>query len=120
MIPSPWVAAVLALATFRIVRLLGWDHLPVLVRARDWVAGKQTTSRGSHAARIGVAEPVEYGVGYRRPFFDLLFGCAYCLGVWVAVPVYVAWYFEPWWTLTILAPAALSAVVGIVARWLDP
>jgi Protein of unknown function (DUF1360) len=120
-LPSPWVGIVLVLATHRCVRLVGWDHLSVLVRARAWITGEHATNSGSTNARMGLtSERVEIQVAHRRPFFYELFGCPYCMSVWIGTAAYIAWYFEPWWTMTILAPAALSSAVGIVSRWLDP
>lgn len=121
MIPSPWVAAILVLATHRLVRLVGWDHLSILVKARAWITGQHATNSGSTNTRMNLtSERVEFQVAHRRAFFDELFGCPYCLSVWLGTAVYVAWYFEPWWTMTMLAPAALSSAVGMVSRWLDP
>jgi len=121
MIPSPWAAAILVLATHRLVRLVGWDHLSILVKARAWIAGEHATNSASTNARMGLtSERIEVNVAYRRRFFYELFGCPYCLSVWIGSGVYVAWYFAPWWTLTLLAAPALSSAVGIVSRWLDP
>lgn len=121
MIPVPWQAVILVLATHRLVRLVGWDHMPWLVKARAWISGEQATNTGTMAdrMRLTATEPTTQ-VGYRRPFWHDLFQCPWCLSVWIGIPIYVAWYFEPWWTTTISAPLALSAAVGVVARWLDP
>lgn len=121
MIPSPWIAVVLVLATHRLVRLVGWDHLSILVKARAWVTGQHATNSGSTNTRMGVtSERVEMQVAHRRRFFDELFGCAYCLSVWIGTAVYVAWVYEPSYTLYVCAPLALSSAVGMISRWLDP
>lgn len=121
MIPSPWTSLVLVLAVHRLCRLVGWDHLAILEKIRAWITGEHATNSGSTNARMGLtSERVEVQVAYRRPFFAELFGCPYCLSVWIGSAVYVAWYFEPWWAVTILAAPALSSAVGIVSRWLDP
>ena len=121
MIPSPWVSLVLVLATHRLVRFVGWDHLPPLVRTRSWVTGEYTTTRGSANSRLGLtSERVEVEVAHRREFFNELFACSFCLSAWIAVPVYAFWFFWPWWTVTLLAAPALSSAVGILSRWLDP
>lgn len=120
-IPSPWIGLILALGTFRLVRLLAWDTFPPAVRARAWVLGEEVTSTGSLNARQGLTgEPMEVTVRYRRQFLADLFHCAYCLGFWLSILVYLAWVFEDKWTLYIAVPFALSGIVGIIARVLDP
>lgn len=121
MIPSPWVALVLVLATFRIARFIGWDTFPPLGRARDWLTGAKVVWRGTEAARTGMsADKIEYDITYRWEWLDELFRCAYCLGFWVSLLVYLGWVFVPTATLYVAAVAALSGAVGIMARWLDP
>jgi hypothetical protein len=109
-IPSPWVAVVLALAGHRLMRLAGWDDLPIILRARTWVNG-------------GVD-----GVQWGRPSVAHFVGCAYCLGFWISLVEYLVWVaaghpgampFRSW----MLYPAgvlALSSAVGIISRTLDP
>lgn len=121
MIPGPWVALVLVLATFRICRLAGWDHFPPLLAARRWATGEYVVSSGSTNARLRVTnEEVEYEVRHRRPTLYAGLSCAYCSSVWFGAAVYLAWRLEPSWTLTGAAVLAASAAVGLVARWLDP
>lgn len=121
MIPSPWVAFVLLIAAFRISRFIGWDTFPPIVRARDWVTGARTVTRGTQAARTGMSgDKLEVDVEYRWEWLDELFRCAYCLGFWVSLAVYLGWVFAPTKTLYVAAVAALSGGVGIMARWLDP
>jgi hypothetical protein len=114
-IPSPWVAVVLALAAFRLLRLLGWDDLPPIARARARVLGE---SVNAYRGRAG--EPDNYVYAYRRPTLAHLVHCAFCLGFWVACAVYVAWLFVPTVTLYATAPFALSAAIGLLAKNWDP
>jgi hypothetical protein len=119
-IPSPWVAAVLALAAYRIVRLIGWDDLPPIERARDWAVGAKLVTTGSQAQVDGLtSDPPELAWTYARPVLNHFLHCAFCQGFWVSVAVYVAWIEEPYWTVTVLAAFALSGAVGLVAKNLD-
>lgn len=121
MIPPPWVGVVLALAVYRLCRLAGWDDFPPVAKVRAWVVGEEIVNRGSTNARLGVTdEPVLYGTTFRRPTLEHFLHCPFCLGFWLSVAAYLGWRFEPHWSLTLLAPFALSAAVGLVARNLDP
>jgi hypothetical protein len=120
-IPGVWQSVVLTLAVFRTVRLLGWDHLPTLVRARKWATGEYTVTNGSTNARLRQTnEPVTEETRWRRPTLAALLACPYCLGAYISVVWYVAWRIYPSWSLTVAAPFALSAAVGAWARWIDP
>lgn len=121
MIPEPWEFAALALAAFRLARLVGWDDFPPVARARAWLSGEVVTTTATLNARMGVsAEALTAVVSYRRPTLAHFLGCAYCQGAWIAGAVYGAWVAYPRATLYAAAPLALSAAVGIVARNLDP
>lgn len=112
MIPSPWIGVVLALATFRLVRFIGWDDLPWLVRARAKLTGENERNMGENL----------YGdrKSYTRPVLTKFIHCPWCVGFWVGILVYVAWLEQPKWTLYVLAVFALNAAVGLVAKNLDP
>jgi len=94
-IPSPWAAIVLTLATFRLLRLIGWDTFPPIASARERLLKGRT-------------------------LLGELWGCVYCLGFYVSLVVYLFWLWTPKWTIAILAPFALSGAVGLLARNLDP
>ena len=121
MIPTPWVALVLALAAYRLVRLIGWDDFPPVLRVRSWVTGAELQANGS--ANAGFAANVDPPImvwTYRRPLLAHFLQCAFCQGFWVSVAVYLGWRFEPTGTLYALAPFALSGAVGLIAKNLDP
>ena len=91
MTPSPWAFALFALAAFRVWRLLAEDTLLDPLRYR-LVRGK-------------LAEFVS---------------CPYCLGAWVAVGWWAAWYWlSSHWTLVVAVPFALSATLAAVALAVD-
>lgn len=114
MIPSPWIAVVLALGTYRIVRLIGWDDWPYAVRLRHWLGGRNERNKGEK-----VFANDERGT-YMHPTVAKFISCPWCVGFWLSVIVYLAWRFAPTETLYALAPFALSAAVGLIARNWDP
>lgn len=121
MIPHPWQAIVLGLAAFRVVRIMGWDTLGVVVRARAWAVGEQAVTRGSTNARMGLtSERVEVEFTYRRQWLHELLSCGYCSGMWISLAWYGAWLVWPSWSLLVAFPFALSAFVGTWSRMLDP
>lgn len=113
MIPSPWVALVVALAGYRLQRLAGWDDFPPVARLRLWVTGGHEYYNATENRDGSI-------IRYRRPLLSHFLGCAFCLGFWIAVALYVAWRLEPTWTVTCCAPLGLSAAIGLIAKNLDP
>jgi len=89
---------ILSLASFRLWRIIGADV--VFDRLRD---------RLTRRDRFEEDETL-----YRRAFDEWLH-CAWCLGFWVAVAVFLAWLIWPVPTLWACLPFALSAVVGLIA-----
>lgn len=106
MIPGPWEGLLLALAAFRLVRLVGWDTVTEPIRNRITRLG-------------GWQEGDDYPEGY-RPSWAKWLTCPWCQGFWVCVLVWTAWWFAPDWTLALSVPLALSSFVGLVAKNLDP
>lgn len=115
MLPSALACVALALAAFRLTRLVGWDDLPPVVRFRAWALGERVEARSRPAGQDDV-----YVYLYRRPLLAHFVHCPFCVGFWISVAVYVAWALEPRWTLYAAVPLALSAVVGLTAKNLDP
>ncbi len=121
MIPSPWAGVLLALGTFRLWRIVGWDDFPPILRVRDWLTRARLTTRGTMNARMGqTGEPTTVVVEYGRPLLAHFLGCSYCAGFWVSVGVYLAWLWQPTWVMYGMAPLALSAAVGLIGKRLDP
>lgn len=129
MIPSWWAFLLLALAAYRLVRLIGWDDMPLIDDARDRLVGARLVRTGSGNAQMGLTRD---GAGeewvYDRPLLNHFIRCAFCQGFWVSVLVYIIWVavgapgHEHWssWSLYLAGPFALSAAVGLIARNLDP
>lgn len=93
-VPGWWPFVLLALAAYRLWRLLALDA--VIDRWRQPVLRR-------------VPEKLHQGVE-----------CPYCFGAWVAVGWWLAWQIWPHTTLAIAVPFALSAVVGLIGARLDP
>jgi hypothetical protein len=114
-IPHPWVAVVLALAAYRLTRLAGWDQFPLAVVIRAQIVGQtwEPVERDD-------GEPAQVEAVYSRPTLAHLFGCPFCLGWWISLATWLAWYFAPNGTLYVAAPFALAGAVSLVAKNLDP
>lgn len=121
MIPAAWTTVLLALAAFRVTRLVGWDDFPPVARARSWVVGAYVPKRGSTNANLGLTgETTDDGIVFRRPVLEHFLHCPYCVGFWISLVAYLAWVVFPTETQYAAMPFALSAMVGITARMLDP
>jgi len=88
MTPDPWPFALLALAAYRVWKLIGDDA--ILDRPRAWAV-----------AKLG-------------PRFDEMIGCPYCLGAWIAFAWWLIWLLLPTAALIVATPFALSAIVGLI------
>lgn len=123
---------ILALLAFRLTRLVGWDEVTAAPRAAlsgipD--AKYHELAKGVEAQR---AEGIDVWtddrfrtppMSERRYYVAKLLHCPWCVGFWISLGVSLAAY--EWWLdvslLTALALAfAISAVVGLVAKNLDP
>ncbi len=100
MIPSWWQFVILALAAFRIWRLIGIDDITAGLRDRVTHRSMADTD------------------GY-RPTFDKFLGCPWCAAAWIALALTAAWWIWPHATLLVCVPFAVSAVVGLVSKNLD-
>ena len=114
-VPSWYVLVVLALAAFRLTRLIGWDDFPPIRRIR-WLLLKTTVDRTMTST--AAAENGRYRHG--RPTLAAFVECPYCLGFWIALAAYLFWQVWPDGTMIVLFPFALSTLVGTWGRILDP
>ena len=106
-IPSPWVAVVLMLGTYRAWRILAADTLPILVKWREWLLRPLVWD-----------EAGETPVIYDRPLLAEWLECPWCSGLWVSVAAYLLWLWTPD-VLYIATPLAISAAVGVIRTKLD-
>ncbi len=98
-IPNWYALALLALAAYRLWRLLALDT--ILDRWRNLLIGS------------GHADDV------RARWYEFV-TCPYCAGAWITVGWWLAWVAWPHWTLVVAVPCALSALVGLIGSRLDP
>ena len=92
---QPIPLLILALATFRISRLLTVDV--IFENLREWIWKKK---------------PPHTKIGY-------LFTCNWCMSIWVASLLTVCYTMITTVTIIIAIPFALSAVAGLIAARLD-
>lgn len=113
MIPAPWQFALLALAAYRLTRLVGWD---VITRpAREALIGRYEEGSGKKARDTERGKKLR---GYRRKL-DEFVHCPFCMGFWVSLALWLAWSASPHWTLVAASPFAINAAVGLVTKNLD-
>lgn len=121
MIPSPWIAVVLALGVYRLCRLVGWDDFPPVAATRAWLVGQRVVTVGTGNQQMGLtATDPDETVSFARPLLEQFLHCPFCVGFWLGLAAYGAWLWEPRWTLYALFPLALNAAVGLTAKNLDP
>ena len=100
-IPSWYALLLLALAAFRIWRLLAEDD--ILDRARRYVTRlpatwtENTPLPGSYRAGLGA-----------------FISCPWCLGFWIVLALWGAWQAWPHAVLVGSVPLAVSALVGFL------
>ncbi len=103
---SWWPLLLLALAAYRVFRLLGHDTVldgprARLLRLGNWQEGKPVPP------------------GYRAKLGEFIV-CPACLGFWVTLAWWVCWLAWPHATLWAAFPFAASTVVVLVAKLGDP
>lgn len=97
-VPGPYALVLLAVASYRLWRLLAEDD--IVDRPRRWLLGLGDWKVGQPAPE-----------SYREKLADLL-TCPWCLGFWIAVGWWGAWLLEPEWAVFAAVPWALSAGVA--------
>lgn len=94
MIPDAFESALLALAAFRVWRLLGDDA--VLDRPRDRLLSRDDTGAWTY-----------------------FLTCPWCSGFWITAAWWLAWLAWPYEVIVVAVPFALSAVVGYLGTIID-
>ena len=92
-VPNWYALILLALAAYRVFRLLAHDT---------------------------VLDPVRHRLVRAESKQEEFLQCPFCLGFWISIAWWFAWIFSAHWTLVVAAPFAISAVVALVAVNLDP
>ena len=106
-IPGWYELVLLALAAFRVYRLIGEDD--ILDRPRRYLL-----RLGSDWRQQGDPVPKNY-----RAKWGAFITCPWCAGFWISIAWWVAWQLYEEWTLWAAAPWAISAIVALVAKNLD-
>ncbi len=88
-VPEPYALILLALALFRVIKLVGDDK--ILDRPRNWVADRLESEE-----------------------FDYLISCPWCLGPYLGAPLWAAWIFWPTVTLAVAAFLAFLSLAALV------
>lgn len=130
MLPGGLELVVLALAAFRLTRLIGWDDLPPVARARARLLGETPPAYEvsqpvwspelEQFVVMGTPPDDEAEPEYRRELLAEMFHCPFCLGFWVSLGTYLAWAAWPGAVFWAAVPLALSGAVGLAAKNLDP
>lgn len=106
-VPDWWEFLLLALAVFRVYRLIAEDT--ILNRPRRYILrlDKKWKKEG---------DPT--GDRYRTEW-ALFITCPWCLGFWLSIAWWVAFQITEKWTLVAATPWAISALVALTAKNLD-
>jgi hypothetical protein len=122
-IPGWWEFTLLAFAGYRLTRFVGWDEWPPIARLRAWAIGERWVPADGELELPGKQPTSEaHGVrpAYDRPVVAHLVHCPFCLGWWISLALYAGWLAAPRGILYAMTPFALSGVVGLIAKNLDP
>ncbi|HEX5029825.1 MAG TPA: DUF1360 domain-containing protein [Candidatus Eisenbacteria bacterium] len=99
-VPDWWSFVLLALASYRLWRLVGVDS--ITEPFRDWV----TRVDEYHSGR-----PQNY-----REKLDELITCPWCLGFWVSIGWWLFWVVWHQGAVWVAVPFAIGAVVGYLGK----
>jgi hypothetical protein len=104
-------AVLLALAAFRITRLMVYDKI-----AR-WFRELFVAKRYYEEGGVQYVEIRPYGKGFRHTVHDLL-QCPWCIGVWSALIVTFCYFMFPWawFAVLFLAVAGLGSLLQVSAN----
>ena len=94
-VPEPWEFALLALAAWRVWKLIGDDT--ILDRPRDRLferLGGKASARGT--------------------YWGAFLYCPYCAGFWITLAWWGGWILWPHGVLVAAVPWAISAAVGLL------
>lgn len=92
----------LSLATFRLIRLLVYDRITEFVR--DWFFAEPYPGKCPESG-------FKASVGH-------LFGCPWCMGVWIGLFVVFLYYLTPlvWFPILVLAVSGTASAIQIFAN----
>lgn len=104
-------AALLALAAFRVTRLIVYDKIARWFR--EWFADTRSFVEGG----VEYVEVRPYGSGVRHTIHDLL-QCPWCIGIWSALITSFCYFVFPWawFVILFLAVAGASSILQALAN----
>ncbi|MFS0782843.1 DUF1360 domain-containing protein [Bacillus sp. 1P06AnD] len=103
----------LALAGFRLTRLIVFDKITAFMRKPFFEEAEEKNEKGEMEIYI-----VPYKSGLRGWIGELL-SCYWCTGMWMAILVVLAHYFFPYWAgpiIVVLAVAGLASLLESVVQ----
>lgn len=103
-VPNWYQLLLLVLAAFRTWKLLADDDLLDGLRR--------------HVTRLGAYESGPFPPGYRKKLGDFI-SCPWCFGFWISLAWWGMWQWLPHGTLVVASVAAISALVGIIAHYVQ-
>ncbi|WP_108670020.1 DUF1360 domain-containing protein [Peribacillus acanthi] len=107
----------LALASFRLTRLVVYDKITEFIRNPFFDEIEEVNEKGEKEYFI---TPKTKGI---RGWIGALLSCHWCTGVWSAIFLVLAYRFGPNWfgvVIVILAVAGLAALIEtLVQKWMD-
>jgi hypothetical protein len=105
----PFDALLMALATFRITRLIVYDKIT------RWFRELFADAREFEEGGVLYVEIRPYGSGLRHALHDLL-QCPWCIGIWAALIVMFCYFIFPWaWSVIFFL--ALAGVGSLIQIW---
>jgi hypothetical protein len=102
--PNWYQLVLLALASFRIWRLLAEDTVLDTPRRALLRLGKTWEREGDPV-------PADYRAGWGS-----FISCAWCLGFWISLAWWGAFQWDEHWTVVVAVPWAISAAAGMIAH----
>lgn len=143
-VPGPSELALLALAAYRVYRLIARDTITEPARAAISYPDDQAVTLDSEIHVLPPAPPKPTPPGYEahglgffpkgdritvapehllskplRVYVATLIRCPWCMGFYVSVAVWGAWMLWPRAALIGATPWAIAALVGLIAKNLD-
>ena len=107
----PFDALLMALATFRLTRLVVYDKIT------RWFRELFADTREFQEGGITYIEIKPFGSGFRHTIHDLL-QCPWCIGIWSALIVMFCYFLFPWaWSVIFfLALAGMGSFFQLIAN----
>lgn len=124
-VPTWWEFVLLALAGYRVWRLVARDTITAPVRAAltypddEAVTLETIEERGRLRLHNRLLVYGEAGPRSWRVYLATLIRCHWCLGSWVSLVAWGAWELEARWTLVVATPFAVAATIGILGHLVD-